>query len=147
MGITTEQYDTLLSRIKKKATPEKQIAKLLKSIPYTNMPKKKAKTVKRGKYNNKILETEDGRFHSQREYIRWRQLKLLNAKGAISDLTRQVPFRLQFNGVLIEKYIADYTYTERGNFVVEDCKGFRTKDYRRKRKWMKAFHGITIKET
>ena len=46
------------------------------------------------------------------------------------------------------KYVADFTYTDAntGYFVVEDVKGFRTKDYIIKRKLMLWVHHIRIKE-
>lgn len=34
-------------------------------------------------------------------------------------------------------YVADFCYTENGVRVIEDCKGFRTKDYIIKRKLVK----------
>jgi hypothetical protein len=44
------------------------------------------------------------------------------------------------------KYVADFVYTENGKRVVEDTKGFRTKDYIIKRKLMLWVHGIKIRE-
>ena len=67
--------------------------------------------------------------------------------GFISDLKLQVGFELITDGILIEKYIADFTYIENGEYVVEDTKGKKTSDYKRKRKWMKNILGIEIKET
>ena len=52
-------------------------------------------------------------------------------------------------GKVIEQkcsYIADFVYTENGEKVVEDTKGFRTKDYIIKRKLMLYIHGIRIQE-
>ena len=52
-------------------------------------------------------------------------------------------------GKLIERectYVADFVYKENGQTVVEDTKGFRTKDYLLKRKMLLFFHGIKIKE-
>ena len=67
--------------------------------------------------------------------------------GAISDLKEQVSFALVVNGVTIERYVADFTYTEDGKFTVADAKnGLITADFKRKRKWMKAAHGIEILE-
>ena len=43
-------------------------------------------------------------------------------------------------------YVADFVYKEGGKTVVEDTKGFRTKDYIIKRKLMLQVHGIRIKE-
>ena len=52
-------------------------------------------------------------------------------------------------GKLLERevsYVADFVYTENGKRIVEDTKGFKTKDYIIKRKLMLHVHGIRIKE-
>lgn len=54
-------------------------------------------------------------------------------------------------GKLLERecsYIADFEYFDKqaGKMVVEDTKGFKTKDYTIKRKLMLHVHGIRIKE-
>jgi Protein of unknown function (DUF1064) len=46
-----------------------------------------------------------------------------------------------------EKYIADFVYTEKGNQVVEDAKGFKTREYMRKRSIMLKLFDIAIRET
>lgn len=43
-------------------------------------------------------------------------------------------------------YIADFVYYQNGEVVVEDTKGFRTKEYIIKRKLMLYMHHIRIKE-
>lgn len=104
-------------------------------------------------------------FDSKKEYNRYIELTLLSRSGAIKGLKRQVKFELipaQYEpdiinsrgkvkkGKLIERavsYIADFVYTdENGKMVVEDTKGFRTKDYIIKRKLLLYIHGIRIKE-
>ena len=102
---------------------------------------------KESKYKS-IPVTIDGiYFHSTKEGNRYIQLRFKQKMGLISDLKLQVPFDLIIDGNLIEKYIADFTYFENGLFVVEDTKGVKTKDYKRKKKWMKNIFGITIKES
>ena len=123
------------------------------------------------KYGNRKVVTTDGEvFDSQREAMRYQELRLLERAGAIKDLKRQVPFELipaqrapdtinkigdkrgrVIKGKVIEKavtYIADFVYTDSatGEVVVEDTKGFRTKDYILKRKMLLYFHGIRIRE-
>ena len=44
-------------------------------------------------------------------------------------------------------YYADFTYMRDGKLVVEDVKGFKTKEYQLKKKMMYYFHHIKIKET
>lgn len=84
------------------------------------------------------------------------QLMWMQKAGVISDLHRQVRFVLippQYgsDNNLIERqvvYIADFVYKdENGETVVEDTKGYRTKEYIIKRKLMLKVHGIRIKET
>lgn len=107
------------------------------------------------KYHNIKTMTSDGiEHHSQAEAKRWIQLKLLEKAGEIKDLQRQVKYVLipsQKEGKkTIERecsYIADFVYTDKqGNIVVEDTKGFRTKDYTIKRKLMLWVHKIKVKE-
>jgi hypothetical protein len=119
----------------------------------------------RSKYGNKKVVRNGITYDSQREADRHAILKLLERAGKISDLERQVKFVLipaQYapdtigarggvkKGRLLERevsYVADFVYTENGKRIVEDSKGFRTPEYKLKRKMMLYFHGIEIKET
>ena len=94
-------------------------------------------------------------YDSRKEYQRSCLLKAMQRSGLIRDLREQVPFELIPNqrgpdGKVIERalvYKADFVYTDSdGNTVVEDTKGFRTKEYIIKRKLMLLVHGIRIKE-
>jgi hypothetical protein len=67
--------------------------------------------------------------------------------GTIADLERQIRYVFEVNGVRVCAYIADFRYRFKGSVVVEDCKGFRTPEYKLKRKLMMACHGIDILET
>jgi hypothetical protein len=42
--------------------------------------------------------------------------------------------------------VADFSYIEDGRKVVEDVKGFKTREYKRKKKMMLAVHNIQIIE-
>lgn len=117
------------------------------------------------KYKSKKIEVDGMTFDSRKEYYRWCELCQLERVGKITDLQRQVkyvliptqyePYTVKENGTakrgkVIERecaYIADFVYTEKGNVVVEDVKGFKTADYKIKRKLMLAVHGIRIKES
>lgn len=103
------------------------------------------------KYRNKPTEVDGIKFPSKKEANRWRQLLLLQANGEVRNIERQVTFRLEVAGLLICKYIADFTYEERTkgewHSIVDDAKGFLTREYRLKRKLMKACHGIVIRES
>lgn len=105
------------------------------------------------KYHSRKI-TKDGiTFDSVKEYRRFCELSLLERAGAITDLKRQVKFELipsqRVDGKVVERacsYVADFVYKQRGKTVVEDTKGFKTKDYIIKRKLMLYVHGIRIKE-
>ena len=98
-------------------------------------------------------------YDSKKEYKRAWELKLLQTGGYISDLNEQVRFELlpaqyvpDYKGKLIcgrraMVYIADFVYSQKGDVVVEDVKGYRTKEYKRKARLMLKIHGIKIKET
>lgn len=95
---------------------------------------------KKSKYKAEKCEYDGIKFDSQKERDRYIELKLLEKGGAISDLQLQVPFVLQdefeFNGkkILPIKYIADFTYWENGELVIEDVKGVKTDVYELKKK-------------
>lgn len=103
-------------------------------------------------YSRKI--TRDGiTFDSLKEYRRFCELSLLERAGAITDLKRQVKYELipsqRVGGKVVERsctYVADFVYKQHGETVVEDTKGFKTKDYIIKRKLMLHIHGIRIRE-
>lgn len=124
----------------------------------------------RNKYNNHKITVDGEVFDSEREYRRYLELQLLEKSGVIRDLHRQVTFDLVpearepdrygprgglHRGKVIERgvsYIADFTYyvtrpSGEEEFVVEDCKGMRTDDYKIKRKLMLFIHKIRVRET
>lgn len=108
------------------------------------------------KYGNRKIVRDGIEFDSIKECQRYCELKLMQCAGVISDLQMQVKFELipfqkvEFpDGVATERatnYIADFVYKQNGQTVVEDTKGFRTKDYILKRKLMLWRHGIRIRE-
>lgn len=102
------------------------------------------------KYNNRRLTAPDGqKFDSVAEYHRWGCLRLLERAGAIKDLKRQVKFELipRIGNERACNYIADFTYIENGELVVEYVKCVKTDAYKIKKKLMLWVHGIRIKET
>lgn len=106
------------------------------------------------KYNNKKITVDGQKFDSKKEANRYKELKLLEKAGEIQDLRTQVKFVLipsqrDENGKLIERecsYKADFKYEEGLKTVVEDVKGYRTKEYIIKRKLMLYQYGIRIRE-
>lgn len=67
-------------------------------------------------------------------------------RGEIEDLELQVVYKMEVNGMLVCKYLADFRYRQNGEVVVEDVKGVSTPVYLLKKKLMKACHGIDISE-
>ena len=108
------------------------------------------------KYYNIKTKSSDGIvFDSMKEANRWEQLCLLLRAGKIKDLQRQVKFVLipkqcDEKGKMVERectYIADFVYTdiETGEYIVEDTKGIKTKDFIINRKLMLWVHKIKVK--
>lgn len=123
----------------------------------------------KNKYHAKKITVDGETFDSQKEYQRWCQLRMLQKAGEIEGLQRQVTYTLipeqreqskdvfrrgvkagqPKPGKVLEKavtYKADFVYFERGREVVEDVKGFKTKDYIIKRKLLLWKYGIRIRE-
>lgn len=99
----------------------------------------------RTKYNSRKTECCHGHIHdSQKEARRCDELHLLLRAKRISNLEIQRKFVLipytKYQGMPNERecaYVADFCYMENGKLVVEDTKGYRTKDYIIKRKLFK----------
>lgn len=94
------------------------------------------------KYNAKRINGYD----SQKEAKRAEELKLLQKSGAIRNLKEQTAFILQPNfrddsGKMVRaiKYVADFIYVKTCDncLMIEDVKGWRTKDYIIKSKILK----------
>lgn len=127
--------------------------------------------MKKSKYGAKKITRDGVTFDSLKEYRRFCELSLLEKSGDITELRRQVTFPLiptqreepcevykrgknkgmPKPGRVLEKevnYIADFVYRNSltGEIVVEDVKGFKTKDYILKRKMVLYFHNIRISE-
>ena len=105
------------------------------------------------KYHNKKTEVDGIVFDSKREAERYKELKLMEKAGVISGLTRQQAFTLipaqRIGGKVVERsvvYVADFCYYQDGEYVVEDSKGYKTPEYKIKRKLMLYTQGIRIRE-
>lgn len=114
--------------------------------------------VKRSKYGNQKVTIDGIKFDSKREGERYRQLKMLEAAGKITDLELQPVFELA-PAVIINgkkkpalRYIGDFSYCDwrekfsDGQLIVEDAKGMLTDVYKIKRHLMAAVHHIFIVE-
>lgn len=99
------------------------------------------------KYGNIRTEAAGMKFDSRREAMRWMVLRLEERAGEIRDLKRQIVYPIVVNGLHICDYRADFVYVKRGELVVEDSKGFTTREYKLKAKLMLAVHGLTVLES
>ena len=92
------------------------------------------------KYRNKKTQVDMYVFDSAKEAQRYRELKLLERAGEISNLELQPRFLLQEsfkkNGKTYRKidYVADFKYIEKGKTKVEDVKGLQTDVFKIKHK-------------
>lgn len=116
---------------------------------------------KRSKYGSKRTMVDGIMFDSKAEAARYTFLKERLDAGEISHLELQPVFKLS-NGtrpVLIKskgypngrqvKYVADFAYfcPVENKRIIEDCKGFRTKEFILKKAFVEAqFPGVKIRE-
>ena len=101
------------------------------------------------KYNAIRTTIDNITFASKREANRYCELKLLHQAGEIEELqvhpryTLLEPFEVKgvkYRGIVYE---ADFSYTENGVQVVEDCKGMKTQVFRIKEKLFIKRYGDT----
>ncbi len=92
------------------------------------------------KYRNKKVIVDGKEFDSKKEGNRYKELRLLERAGEISNLELQPRFLLQDkfkkNGKTYRKieYVADFKYIENGKTIVEDVKGMQTDVFKLKHK-------------
>ena len=103
------------------------------------------KQMKKQKYFSVSKQCKQMHTHpSKREANRCDELTHLRSIGSIKNLKQQPEFTLQprfeFAGRIIRpiKYVADFSYIDNvtKKFVVEDTKGYRTRDYMIKKKML-----------
>jgi hypothetical protein len=116
------------------------------------------KKTPKNKFSAKKTRVGDIVLDSNGEAERYQQLLLLEKAGLISELKLQVRFPLIVNGRQIAtkdklgrefplNYVADFTYSESGKYVIEDFKGFDTPLSRLKRAIIEAILGTEIRIT
>jgi len=100
------------------------------------------------KYKNKPIVIDGIRFPSQKEGARYLALKEKQQRGEIASLEVHPVFRCEINGIKICKYIADSRYIDKrsNQTIVEDVKGYLTKEYKLKKKLVKALFNVDIVE-
>jgi hypothetical protein len=123
----------------------------------------KLRELKLPKYGNRKVVADGIRFDSEKEWRRYTELQLALKSGLIAQLEVHPAFDIVVNGEKVCTYVGDFAYRiyrdtvkdgetltwDGDRFflrVVEDTKGYRTRDYILKKKLMKAVHKIEVKE-
>lgn len=105
------------------------------------------------KYHAKNTVVDGIEFDSAKEAKRYVKLRDMQEAGEIQGLFLQVPYEIlpsfECDGVKYRgmKYVADFVYYRDGKVVVEDCKGFKTPEYKMKKKLMAFINHINIEES
>lgn len=105
------------------------------------------------KYHARKTTIDGIQFDSAKEAKRYVKLRDMEMAGEIQELRLQVPFEIlpsfECDGVKYRgmKYIADFVYYRDGKQVVEDTKGWKTAEYRMKKKLMAYMNHINIEES
>lgn len=98
------------------------------------------------KYGNRKTIVDGIKFDSKAEAERYKELRMMEQSGVITDLKCQPKFQLiptfvkdgkTFRGIT---YIADFSYIQDGRTVVEDVKGYKTEVYKLKRKMFEYYY-------
>jgi hypothetical protein len=119
------------------------------------MTEKRGGGIRFSKYHARKTTIDGITFASRLEAARYTELKILERAGEISNLRLQVPYELlpsepgpDGKKLRPMKYIADFVYTDKyGSEIVEDRKGFRTPEYKMKKRLMWHIHRIAVLET
>ena len=82
-------------------------------------------------------------FASKLECKRAEELWLLQLAGEISGLEFQRRFVLSTNPRV--SISLDFCYVENGKTILEDSKGFLTRDFRTKMAWLKNVYGLDVR--
>lgn len=111
--------------------------------------------VARHKFNARRVVRDGWKFDSQREGERYAELRALQDAGEVVMFLMQVPFpiaapvRDRAGRTLspAERYVCDFlVFWRDGSCTVEDVKGYRTPEYRRKKRRVEALYPIEIVE-
>jgi len=102
--------------------------------------------MKQHKFKAQRTEIDGIKFASKKEANRYVILKLMDKQGYIRNLRLQVPYDLNPGGAFKYRYFADFVYEQGNDTIVEDCKGYLTREYKKKRALMLKIHNIKIKE-
>lgn len=106
-------------------------------------PKKRSKYGVRTDAAGKAARTVCGVLYDSKAEARYAEKLILMARAKeIYTWTRQVPIRLEVNGILVCKLVIDFRiiYPDGSTKLVE-IKGFQTGEYKLKRKLFRAIYG------
>ncbi len=105
-------------------------------------------TPRKHKYGATGVRYDGHYFPSKAEGRRYLQLKPLLAQNEIRDLELQPRFPIYIDGKLVCTYVADFRYFDNdlGETIVEDVKGFKTAEYKLKKKLVEAVYKIRVTE-
>ena len=91
------------------------------------------------------MEYDGIKFDSKLEAARYKILKGKEEDGEIEQVEVQVPYHCVVEGKKICKYIADFRYWCKDQYVVEDTKGIVTQIFSLKKKLVEALHpGVIV---
>lgn len=110
---------------------EKELKKILKNNENIRLRNKY------NKYHNKRIIVDGIRYDSKKEYERHKVLLLLEKSQKIKNLR----FHQKEDIIILQEdplitYIPDFCYEENGKFIIEDLKGFQTKEFKLKKKML-----------
>jgi hypothetical protein len=123
---------------KGRGKPERMTAAEFRSLQKSEKPRK---------YRNKPVVIDGIRFDSKAEGNYYLALKDREAKGEVGGVELQKRFPiLGPKGELVCTYVADFAFWDHreDRFRIVDVKGVETKEFKLKRKMMRAFNGIEI---
>lgn len=116
--------------------------------PYREQVRAKIRALpKRSKYRSTPVTIDGIVFASKHEGRVYEELKIMQRVGEVKAFRRQIPFVVKINDKDMCKYYCDFLVQfADGHVEVWDAKGYRTKEYRLKKKLVEAQHGVKIIE-
>lgn len=103
----------------------------------------------RNKFGAKPTEVDGIAFASMAEARRYKELRLLERNGEITQLVAHPSWKFEVNGVKIGRFTPDFSYLDATGLVhVEDVKGSRrlSEAYGLRKKLLLALYGLRVVE-
>lgn len=106
----------------------------------------KGRTSKPSKYRNKKVTVDGITFDSKLEAWQYRRLQPRVESGELIEMRRQHPWPLVVNGKLVCTFKSDFDFViaVTGEHIVQDAKGFQTRESITKHKLYRAVYGVAI---